>query len=117
DFLVKDAGVLVCGVSSVEEKGGVRFVGVDAGFNVQTLPATYGLPLEPVPVAQPAPDSPLGPVTVAGNINEALDLFGVDIPMPEIVEGDLLALLGAGGYGSSMSSRHCLRGDFTEALL
>jgi diaminopimelate decarboxylase len=55
--------------------------------------------------------------TVAGNINEALDLWARDVAMPPLEEGDYLALLNAGGYGAAMSSDHCMRADFSEILL
>ena len=116
DFLVKDSGVLVCRVASVESKNGLRFIGVDAGFNIQILPATYELPLEPVPCEEPLGDEREA-ATVVGNINEVSDVFGIDLALPRIEEASYLAFLGAGGYGSSMSSQHCLRGDFTEVLL
>lgn len=57
------------------------------------------------------------PVTIAGNINEALDIWAHAKPMPELREGDRIAFLNAGGYGAAMSSNHCMRGDFTEMLL
>ena len=48
-------------------------------------------------------------VTVAGHINEASDVFAEDYPMPPVEEGDIVALLNAGGYHQAMSSTHCLR--------
>jgi diaminopimelate decarboxylase len=48
-------------------------------------------------------------VTVAGHINEAGDVFAEDYPMPAVLEGDMVALLNAGGYLQAMSSTHCLR--------
>ena len=48
-------------------------------------------------------------VTVAGHINEAGDVFAEDYPMPPVEEGDMVALLNAGGYLQAMSSTHCLR--------
>jgi diaminopimelate decarboxylase len=48
-------------------------------------------------------------VTVAGHINEAGDVFAEDYPMMPVVEGDIVALLNAGGYHQAMSSTHCLR--------
>ena len=117
DFLVKDAGVMVLEVNTVEEKGGRRFLGVDGGFPLHIEPAFYDLPLAIVPCSRPEAEAPLAPVTVAGNINEALDLFAEDLPLPPIQEGDFLAFLNAGGYGSSMSSNHCLRGQFREYLV
>jgi diaminopimelate decarboxylase len=37
--------------------------------------------------------------------------------MPDVREGDLLALLPAGAYGASMASDHCLRGQAQEIVL
>lgn len=115
DYLVKDAGVLLLEVNTVERKAGTLFVGVNGGFNIHLEPAFYQLPLEPVPVL--ARPGPARRVTIAGNINEALDLFSRNRPLPEPREGDVLAFLNAGGYGSAMSSQHCLRGGFREYLL
>ncbi|MBK8476169.1 MAG: methyltransferase domain-containing protein [Opitutaceae bacterium] len=112
DYLVKDAGLLLTEVTQVEEKGGRTFVGVNAGFNVHPEPAFYQLPLEPAPVHRRP--GPLQPVTIAGNVNEALDLWASDFPLPEVREGDTLAFLNAGGYGAAMASHHCLRHEMKE---
>ncbi|MEA2610035.1 MAG: diaminopimelate decarboxylase, partial [Chloroflexota bacterium] len=48
-------------------------------------------------------------VTVAGHINEAGDVFAEDYPMAAVGEGDIVAILNAGGYLQAMSSTHCLR--------
>jgi diaminopimelate decarboxylase len=37
--------------------------------------------------------------------------------MPRLQDGDFVALLNAGGYGSASASNHCMRGSFTEHLL
>lgn len=115
DYLVKDAGILVLQVIAAEEKHGVRFVYVDGGFNLHMEPAFYRLPLHPVPCFQTS--GPLAVVTIAGNINEALDVWAADVALPPLASGDYLAFLNAGGYGSSMSSNHCLRGTFAEYLV
>jgi diaminopimelate decarboxylase len=118
DYLVKDAGMLVLGVVDVEQKRDTTFVAVDGGFNLAPEPAYYDLPCEPVACVPRSFDvSAWGPVTIAGNINEALDTWAQDKPMPPLAEGDLIALLNAGGYGAAMSSHHCMRGAFTEMLL
>lgn len=116
DYLVKDAGVLILEVNSVEEKGGTTFVGVNGGFNLQNLAVYYDTPFIVAPLAI-ADAAPLQKVTIAGNINEAIDLLAEDILLPPLQEGDLLALLNAGGYGSASSSNHCMRGNFSEYLL
>ncbi len=115
DYLVKDAGMLLLTVNTVETRRNKQFVGVDAGFNIAPEPAVYSLPFEPVPLVIREGD--LKTVTIAGNINEALDLFYEDARLPPINEGDQLALLNAGAYSSSMASNHCMRGEFKEVLI
>jgi diaminopimelate decarboxylase len=56
-------------------------------------------------------------VTIAGNINEALDVWAADVALRPVKSGDYLAFLNAGGYGAAMSSNHCLRGAFAEYLV
>lgn len=116
DYLVKDAGVLLVSINTVEEKGGTRFVGVDAGLNIVNHLAYYQTPVIATPLVRAA-GVRLERVTIAGNINEAIDLLAEDVELPAPAEGDLLALLNVGGYGSAMSSNHCMRGEFGEHLL
>lgn len=115
DYLVKDAGLLLLSVVWVERKRDTLFVAVDGGFNLHPEPAHYDLPCEPVACTLRPGDRQ--PVTVAGNINEALDLWAEDHPMPPLHEGDRVALINAGGYGAAMASNHCMRGDFAEVLI
>jgi len=118
DYLVKDAGLLVLGVVGVERKRDTLFVAVDGGFNLHPEPAHYDLPCEPVACLVREPDASLWErVTVAGNINEALDLWAEDHAMPPLLEEDHVALINAGGYGSAMASNHCMRGGFSELLI
>lgn len=115
DYLVKDAGALLVQVNTVEEKGGVTFVGVNAGFNLQNLAVYYHTPFVVAPLVWR--EGAQATVTVAGNINEAIDLFAEDVRLPPVLEGDFLALLNAGGYGAASSSNHCMRGQFVEYLV
>ena len=116
DYLVKDCGVLILQVNTVEEKCGAKFIGVDGGFNIQNLPVYYNTPLAVAPLILNKA-APTERVTIAGNINEAIDLLAQDIFLPPIHEGDYLAFLNVGGYGSAASSNHCMRGTFSEYLL
>jgi diaminopimelate decarboxylase len=108
DFLVKEMGVLLAEVVSADDRDRHRFVGVDAGFNVAPERRIYD---EPIPLilcrAADAPDE--RPVTVAGNINEGDDLWAEDLPLPEVGEGDVIALLRVGSYNRSMHIDHCMR--------
>lgn len=115
DYLVKDAGMLVLGVTDVERKRDTLFAYVDGGFNLAPEPVYYGLPCEPVACElRSAERKQWDAVTIAGNINEAIDLWAEGVAMPPLREGDYIAFLNAGGYGAAMSSNHCMRGDFTE---
>lgn len=115
DHIVKDAGILLTEVVEVEEKGGVRFAFVNAGFNLHPEPAFYDLPCEPVPLKE-SDQKPQQRTTVVGNINEALDVFNKD-HLIELQQGDFLAFLNAGAYGASMSSNHCLRSELKEIII
>ncbi len=56
-------------------------------------------------------------MTISGNINEAIDLLAEDVELPALEEGDFLALINVGGYGSAAASNHCMRGAYRELLL
>lgn len=109
DFVVKDAGVLLGEVVSVERRAGTTFVGLDIGWNVNCAYFIYRYAQEIVPCRAPLRPRTL-PVTVAGHINEAGDVFAEDYPLPEdLAEGEVVAILNAGGYLQAMASTHCLR--------
>jgi len=116
-YAVQDAGILLVTVNSVEQKHRATFAGVDAGFNIACEPAVYQLPLHPVPALHKSTTTPPRRVTIAGHINEALDVFYKEIELQELAEDDTLALLNAGAYAASMASNHCMRGEFKEFLL
>ena len=115
DYITKDAGLLLLSVNTVETRRKTRYIGVDGGFNIAIEPAFYQLPFQPV-VTRIRKGEPTN-VTVVGNINEALDVFADNIPLPPIHEEDTLALINSGAYAASMGSNHCMRGAFREALL
>jgi diaminopimelate decarboxylase len=117
DYLMKDAGALLCEVNTVENKGGVNFAGVNAGFNLQNLWAYYQTPFVVAPLELRESVTGCETYTVTGNINEAIDVLAEDVVLPTLQEGDVIALLNAGGYGSASASNHCMRGQFDEHLL
>lgn len=116
DYIVKDAGLLLLEKTFVERKHNTVFVGVDAGFNIAPEPAYYGLPFQPVALRWDAA-SPCTPVTVVGNINEALDVWYSEALLPELRDHSHLALINAGAYSAAMASNHCMRGQFKEFLV
>jgi diaminopimelate decarboxylase len=116
DYLVKDAGLLLVQVNTIEDRAGTRFVGVDAGLGILNLAAYYGVPYVVAPLSL-RPGAVRERVTISGNINEAIDLLAEDVVVPALEEGDFLALINVGGYGSAAASNHCMRGAYREVLV
>ena len=116
DHLTRTRGILLGEVVTVERRRGVTFVGLDIGWNVNCSYFIYRLAQELV-LCRDAAAERTEIVTVAGNINEAGDVFAEDYAMPPVEEGDVVALLNAGGYLQAMSSTHCLRPTGTALFL
>jgi diaminopimelate decarboxylase len=108
DYLVKDSAILLGEVVTIERRRDVTFVGLDLGWNVIVSYFAYRYAQELV-VCRAADAERTELVTVAGHINEAGDLFAEDYPLPPVAEGDIVAILNAGGYEQAMSMTHCLR--------
>ena len=108
DQLTKDGAILLGEVVTVERRRDVTFVGLDIGWNVNCAYFIYRFAQELV-VCRAAGAERTEVVTVAGHINEAGDVFAEDYRMAPVEEGDMVALLNAGGYLQAMSSTHCLR--------
>jgi diaminopimelate decarboxylase len=117
DYLVNDTAILAARVTMVEEKGGTMFVGLNVGFNSNPQVAHYGFTHELVHASRGPHWEPTHTYTVVGNINEVIDNFAEEVVMPEVHEGDVLVMLNAGGYGSSMASNHCMRQLAREVML
>lgn len=115
-YVTRPSGVLLVEVNTVEERRGVHWIGVDAGYAVNPLPALYQINLEVVPLCRPlAP--PERKYRVVGNINDVTDVWALECPLRVVNESERLALLPAGAYGASMSSDHCLRGQPREMVI
>jgi diaminopimelate decarboxylase len=114
-FLTGNAGALVTRVEYIKKTGKKNFVIVDAAMNDLIRPAFYDSFHEIVPVTKK------GGATVSsdvvGPICESGDYFAKDRPLPKVGEGDHLALLSAGAYGSVMGSNYNSRGLPAEILV
>jgi len=108
DFLVKECGVALAEVVSVEVREGVRFIGLDIGWNVMGEHFVYDSLVDLVLCRDVGADV-LDAATITGNINEGDDVFAKDYPFPQVQEGDIVAAMGVGSYNASMTSVHCLR--------
>lgn len=117
DYIVNDSAILVASVTMVEEKGGEVFVGLNVGFNAHPQAAHYGFVQEIIHAHRGPARSDDSGYLVVGNINEVIDNFHEDARLPDVREGDVLVMLNAGGYGSSMASFHCMRQPARELML
>lgn len=115
-FLVGNAGALVTRVEYVKKTGKKNFVIVDAAMNDLIRPAFYDSYHEIVPLKRNA-KAPTVSSDVVGPICESGDYFCKDRPLQKVGEGDTLALLSAGAYGSVMGSNYNTRGLPTEVLV
>jgi len=114
-YLVGDASILLTRVNTIKQSYR-KFSGVDAGFNTLLRPTMYGSYHHIVSASRPLAE-PTQKIDIAGDVCESGDLFARDRPMPDIEEGDVLAILNAGAYAFSMSSQYNSRPKAAEILI
>jgi len=124
-FLIGNAGVLLTRVRYLKQTGSKKFVIVDAGMNDLIRPALYQSYHEIVSCRASVSDADpiqsksksLERIDIVGPVCESGDFFALDREMPEVREGDLLAIMSAGAYGFVMASNYNSRPLPTEALV
>jgi len=115
-YLVCDSTILLTRVNTLKVTPAHKYVGVDAGFNTLIRPTIYGS-YHPILVANKLNEPEKETYSIAGPICESGDLLAKDRQLPEIQEGDLLAVLNAGAYGYSMSSQYNSRPRAAEVMI
>jgi diaminopimelate decarboxylase len=117
-LLVGNAGVLLTRIRYIKHGGGKKFAIVDAGMNDLIRPALYHSYHEIVPVCRESvSDAGTEKIDIVGPVCESGDFFALDREMPEVREGDLLAIMSAGAYGFVMASNYNSRPLPAEALV
>lgn len=114
-FISGNAGILVTRIEYVKQTGKKNFLIVDAAMNDLIRPAFYDSYHEIVPLRGKV--GKLISSDVVGPICESGDYFCKDRPLPKLGEGDCIALLSAGAYGSVMGSNYNSRALPTEVLV
>jgi diaminopimelate decarboxylase len=114
-LLVGNAGVLLTRIRYIKRTGQKKFAIVDAGMNDLIRPALYHSFHEIVPVEEPTKN--MEKIDIVGPVCETGDFFALDREMPELHEGDLLAIMSAGAYGFVMASNYNSRPLPAEALV
>jgi diaminopimelate decarboxylase len=118
-FLIGNAGVLLTRVRYLKKSGRKKFAIVDAGLNDLIRPALYRSYHEIVPVEEPITSKSKNTekIDIVGPVCESGDFFALDREMPDVREGDLLAIMSAGAYGFVMASNYNSRPLPAEALV
>ena len=113
--IVGPAGALVTRVLGVKCERAKTFVVVDAAMNDLLRPALYEAhhPIERVL----ADGGERITADIVGPVCETADCFLHDAEIPRPEEGDLVAILDAGAYGSAMSSNYNFRPRAAEVLV
>jgi diaminopimelate decarboxylase len=113
--IVGPAGVILTRVLYRKTNDRKRFLIVDAAMNDLLRPSLYGAYHEIVPVSGASRKSEI--TDVVGPICETGDFFARDRKLPLVDEGDLLAILDVGAYGSVLASNYNTRGRAAEVLI
>ncbi len=116
-LLVGNAGVLLTHVRYLKQTGQKKFAIVDAGMNDLIRPALYHSYHEIVPLRESQRGGERDKIDIVGPVCETGDFFARDREMPELREGDLLAIMSAGAYGFVMASNYNSRPLPGEALV
>jgi diaminopimelate decarboxylase len=114
-FISGNAGALVTRLEYVKRTGRKNFLIVDAAMNDLIRPAFYDAYHEIVPLTRRR--ASVIRSDVVGPICESGDYFCQDRPLPRIGQGEYLALLSAGAYGSVMGSNYNTRPLAAEVLV
>jgi len=114
--IIGPAGVLLTRVVYKKSNNGKRFLVTDAGMNDLIRPALYGAYHEIVPVLR-REEAATEVADVVGPVCETGDFFARDRELSAAEEGDLLAILDVGAYGTVLTSNYNTRPRPAEVLV
>ena len=116
-YIVAECGILLGQVYSIKQNYDKTYIGTDLGMNVLVRPSMYDSYHEVEVFSKKEPTGQTKQVTIVGNICETGDIMAKERVLPEIHEGDILAVLNAGAYGHVMSSSYNCRFRPAEVLI
>jgi diaminopimelate decarboxylase len=103
--LVARAGVAIYRVGAVKHTPARRWLLIDGGLADNPRPALYGARYSALPVRDPARPA-TSSTWIAGPYCESGDVLIEDLPLPDIDEGELLAVPVSGAYHLAMGSNY-----------
>ncbi|MEM1298806.1 MAG: diaminopimelate decarboxylase [Pseudomonadota bacterium] len=116
-LIAGNAGILLARTIYRKAGEGRDFLILDAAMNDLIRPAMYDAWHDIIPVTEPGPDTPVGPVDIVGPVCESGDTFAKQRDLPHMDKGDLVAFRSAGAYGAVMSSEYNSRPLVAEVLV
>ena len=104
--IIGEAGITLYKVGAIKDIPGIKkYVAIDGGMFENPRYALYQA--EYTVVAADKANLPcVEKVTIAGKCCESGDLIAVNVPVPKLSEGDILAVLTTGAYNYSMASNY-----------
>lgn len=104
--VVGEAGITLYTVGRIKEINGIKnYISIDGGMFDNPRFALYQAKYE-VLAATRLNEKPVKTYTVAGKCCESGDIIAENVSLPEIKEGDILAVLSTGAYNYSMASNY-----------
>jgi len=116
-FISGNSGIMVTKVLFRKQTGKKKFVIVDSGMNDLIRPSLYEAYHEIIPVSKVRKGTKKSKYDVVGPICETGDFLAKDRNLPALNQGSLLAVMGAGAYGYTMSSNYNSRVRAAEVMV
>jgi len=115
-YLVAESSIILAQINTIKNNGYKMFAGLNAGLNTIIRPAMYGS-YHHIILCNKQLREKSEKYDITGPICESGDVLGKDRELPELQEGDILAILDAGAYGYMMSSTYNSRPRAAEILI
>ncbi len=115
-YLSAESSIILTQINTIKDNGYKLFAGINAGFNTLIRPTMYGSYHHIILCNKNNREKRLK-YDIAGPICESGDILGKDRELPELREGDFLAILDAGAYGYTMSSNYNSKPRPAEILI
>ncbi len=113
--IVGNAGILLSRVIRIKDSGKKKFLIIDAAMNDLLRPALYDAYHQTLPARQTG-----GRKTrydIVGPVCESGDTFLAGEPLQQMQQGDIVALMNSGAYGTVMASSYNTRPLAAEVLI
>ena len=116
-FISGNSGIMLTRVLFRKKTGKKRFIIVDSGMNDLIRPSLYESYHAVIPVVKQRKGATKARYDIVGPICEAGDFLAKDRLMGAVRQGDLLAVMGSGAYGYTMSSNYNSRPRAAEVMV